>query len=49
MHTYGIVEVVLQDNFLRTMDLSTVVIEGVDLSGDSTRIGDRSLVQGMFC
>ena len=27
------------------MDLSTVVIEGVGLFGDSTRVGDRSLVQ----
>ena len=35
----------MQDNFPRTMDLSTVVIEGVGLCGDSTRVGDRSLVQ----
>ena len=27
------------------MDLTTVVIGGVGLSGDSTRVGDRSLVQ----
>ena len=27
------------------MDLSTVVIEGVGLCGDSTRVGDRSQVQ----
>ena len=44
----GRVEVVLQDNFLRTMELSSVAIEGIGLCGDSTRVGDRafrSLVQ----
>ena len=38
----------MQDNLLRTMELSSVAIEGVGLCGDSTRVGDRafrSLVQ----
>ena len=37
-----------QDNFLRTMELSSAAIEGVGLCGNSTRVGDRafrSLVQ----
>ena len=48
LHICGRVEVVLQDNFLRTMELSSVAIEGIGLCGDSTRVGDRafwSLVQ----
>ena len=34
--------VVLQDNFLRTMELSSVAIEGIGLCGDSTRVEDRA-------
>ena len=48
LHFRGRVELVLQDNLLRTMELSSVAIEGVGLCGDSTRVGDRafrSLVQ----
>ena len=46
--TCGRVEVVLQENVFRTMERSSVAIEGVGLCGDSIRVGDRafrSLVQ----